>query len=215
MGTYEGRVCGVSALIHRKTVTIAASAGGQGHRVKRGGRLGMGRIGAAGLAVVRPCQQLHPLPASPALRERGLTAVVESGRRGWLCASPVREAHVNLRWSGWTGGQWRGGVGEWIDRWFAYEEAEDLADLVSFQMQPVQGAAKLAVLLKNERLFAVGLLSHHGDDDAVTAEVVHELEQPVPEGGGAEAWDDGEIAADFADGAADCSTAHLKVEILL
>ena len=48
----------------------------------------------------------------------------------------------------------------------------------------------------------------------VAAEVVHELEQRVPEGGGAEAGDDGEIAADLGDGAADGAAANLTLEIL-
>ncbi len=69
----------------------------------------------------------------------------------------------------------------------------------SFQMQPVPGAALLLVLLLDERLFAAGLLSHHGFNAA--AEVMHDLEYPVPEFGGAEAGDDGEIAADVGDGA--------------
>jgi hypothetical protein len=60
MGTYEGRVCGVSALIHRKTVTIAASAGGQGHRVKRGGRLGRGESGRRGWPLSVPVSSCTP-----------------------------------------------------------------------------------------------------------------------------------------------------------
>jgi hypothetical protein len=110
--------------------------------------------------------------------------------------------------SGWAGGRCL----EWIDWWFADEEAEDLAEFVSFQMQPVHGAAELPVLLPNEGLLAVGLFLHHSPD--VAAEVMHELEQPVPEAGGAEAGDDGEVAADVGDGAADAATAHLKIEFL-
>src|SRR5450755_3223438 len=113
--------------------------------------------------------------------------------------------------SGRAGGRCRG---EWIDRWFADEEAQYLADFVSFQLQPVPAAVQLFVLLLNERLLAAGLLSHHGDDDAVAAEVVHDLEQSVPEGAGAEAGHDGEICADLADGAADRAAAHLTLEIL-
>ena len=40
-------------------------------------------------------------------------------------------------------------------------------------------------------------------------------EQPVPEGGGAEAGDDGEIVADVGDGAAERTAAHLTLEFLL
>ena len=69
------------------------------------------------------------------------------------------------------------------------------------------------VLLLDERLLAVRLLSHEGPD--VAAEVVHELEQCVPEGWGAEAGDDGEIPADLGDGATDCAAANLTIEILL
>ena len=81
-----------------------------------------------------------------------------------------------------------------------------------FRLQPVQGAAEFLVLLLNEGLFAVGLLSHQGGD--VAAEVMHDLEYAVPEGGGAEAGDDGEIAADLGDGAADRAAAYLTIEIL-
>src|SRR6185437_4211739 len=97
---------------------------------------------------------------------------------------PCSSARSFCDGSGWAGGQWRLRVTEWIDRGFADEEAQDLADLVSFQMQPVQGAAELPVLLLNEGLLAAGLLSHHGGD--VAAEVVHDLEQLVPEDAGAE-----------------------------
>ena len=79
-------------------------------------------------------------------------------------------------------------------------------------MQPVQGAAVLSVLLPNVGMLAAGLLSHHGDN--IAAEVMHELEQPVPEGAGAEARYDGEIATDLGDGAADRAAAYLTIEFL-
>ena len=43
---------------------------------------------------------------------------------------------------------------------------------------------------------------------------MHDLEQVVPEGGGAEAEHHGEIAADLGDGAADRAAANLTLEIL-
>jgi hypothetical protein len=74
--------------------------------------------------------------------------------------------------------------------WFADEAAEYRADLVWFQLQPVPGVVWFPVLLLNQRLLAMGLLSHHGDD--VAAEVVYDLKQLVPERAGAEAGHDGE-----------------------
>ena len=59
---------------------------------------------------------------------------------------------------------------------------------------------------------AAGFLLHQLDDAA--AEIVHELEQLVPEGAVAEAWDDGEIEADVEDGAADGAAAYLALEVL-
>ena len=79
-------------------------------------------------------------------------------------------------------------------------------------MQPIQGAAELPVLLLNECLHAAGLLAHQGFDAA--AEVMDDLEQVVPEGGGAEAGDDGEIVADLDEGAANRATSYLEIEIL-
>ena len=79
-------------------------------------------------------------------------------------------------------------------------------------MQPIQGAAEFAVLLLNEGLLAAGLLSHQSGD--IAAEVMDELEHVVPEGGDAEGGDDGEIAADLDDGAADRAAADLEIEIL-
>src|SRR5579864_1067714 len=102
---------------------------------------------------------------------------------------------------------------EWIDWWFADEEAEDLAEFIWFQSHPFPGAVRLLVLLLNEGLLAVVLFLHHSRD--LAAEVMHEFEQPVPARGGAEAGDDGEIAADLGDGAADRSAAHLEIELLL
>ena len=81
-----------------------------------------------------------------------------------------------------------------------------------FRCNQSQVLSELFVLLLNERLFAAGLLSHQGFDAA--AEVMHDLEHVVPEGGGAEAGDDGEIAADLVDGAADRATTHLTLELL-
>ena len=114
--------------------------------------------------------------------------------------------------SGWAGGRCSGGGAEWIDRFLADEEAQNLANSVSFQMQPIQGAAEFAVLLLNEGLLAAGLLPHQVAD--VAAEVMDDLEHVAPEGGGAEAGDDGEIAADLDEGAAERAAAHLKIEIL-
>ena len=57
----------------------------------------------------------------------------ESGWRGWLCAGPGGSVLAVGDGSGWAGGQCRGGGAEWIDWWFADEEAEDLADFISFQ----------------------------------------------------------------------------------
>ena len=70
-----------------------------------------------------------------------------------------------------------------------------------FRCNQSQVLSELLVLLLNEGLLAAGLLSHQGGDAA--AEVVHDLEQLVPEGAGAEAGDDGEIEADIDDGAAE------------
>ena len=50
------------------------------------------------------------------------------------CPAPFIGAMAFCNGSGRAGGQWRGRVGEWIDWWFADEEAESLADFVSFQM---------------------------------------------------------------------------------
>ena len=49
-------------------------------------------------------------------------------------------------------------AGSGIDRRLADEEAEDLADGISFQTQPVPVAVELAVLLFGERLLAAGFL---------------------------------------------------------
>jgi len=57
----------------------------------------------------------------------------ESGRRGWPLSGPGGQRCVILEGSGRAGGQCRVGGAEWIDRWFADEEAQDLADLVSLQ----------------------------------------------------------------------------------
>ena len=108
--------------------------------------------------------------------------------------------------SGWAGGRC---LAEWIDRWFADEEAEDLAA----QIPPVPIALRAACGLPSERLAAAGLLFHQGGDAA--AEVIHDLVQMVPEGGGAEARHDAEIEADIDHGAAEGATAHLALEFLL
>src|ERR1700733_12674978 len=86
----------------------------------------------------------------------------QDGGAGHRCPAPC----VSTSFGGGSGRAGGQVGGEWIDRWLADEEAEYLAALVSFQMQPVQGAAELLVLLRDEGLLAAGLLSHHGFDAA-------------------------------------------------
>ena len=75
------------------------------------------------------------------------------------------------------------------------KKPEDLAELISFQSQPVGAAAERPGPCSwNGTPSRDGFsLSLHGPD--IAAEVVHDLEQAVREGGGAEAGDDGEIEA--------------------
>ena len=49
------------------------------------------------------------------------------------CPAPGVSVASFLEGSGRAGGRCRVGGAEWIDRWFADEEAQDLADLISFQ----------------------------------------------------------------------------------
>src|SRR5690348_17939861 len=114
-------------------------------------------------------------------------------------AGTARTALLRDR-SGRGGGDGRGGV-ERVDWWFADVEAEDLEGGISFHTQPVPGAAGLAVLLLAKCLPAAGFFPHQPVNAA--AEPVHDVEQLVPEGAVAEAWDHGEIQADVEDGTAD------------
>src|SRR3984957_8271384 len=109
--------------------------------------------------------------------------------------------------SGWAGGRRRA---EWIERWFAEDEAVDLSDHVAAQIPPVPIALRAAFGLPSERIAAAGLLPHQGGDAA--AEVVHDLVQMIPEGGGAEARHDAEIEADIDEGAAKGTAAHLALD---
>src|SRR5579871_2750060 len=105
-----------------------------------------------------------------------------------------------------------GGGGEWMDRRFADEEAEHLADGVGAQIGPVPGGVAAALGLAGEGFGAAGLLQHQRGDAA--AEILDDQEQLGPEGAGAEAWHDGEIEADIDDDAADWAAAHLALELL-
>src|SRR5580700_5521917 len=110
------------------------------------------------------------------------------------------------------GGGDRGGEVERIDRRLADEEAEYLVDGISCQTQPVPVAVGRAVLLPRECLAAAGFLPHQRGNAA--AEILHDVEQFVPEFALAQAGDDGEIEADIEDGEADGATAHPTLQVL-
>src|SRR5579859_247419 len=120
--------------------------------------------------------------------------------------------HASCRRDGGSGWGDGGGGVEWVDRRLADEEAQHVAELVAGYVHPVPVGAALAVLLFAERSAAAGFLLHHLVHTA--AEISHDLEQRVPEGGVAEAWDDGEIEADVGEDAADGLAAYLTLEIL-
>ncbi len=91
---------------------------------------GSDSVGRSGTVEWRP---FHPLPASPACAGEGCRGGAGANQDGGAGRWPVPGVRLTSfrDGSGWAGGQCRG---EWIDRWFADEEAESLADLVSFQM---------------------------------------------------------------------------------
>src|SRR5579872_204092 len=107
-----------------------------------------------------------------------------------------------------------GGRVERVDRWLADEEAEHVAQVISFQAQPIPIGAAYAVLLVGECLATSGLRAHQSVDAVAAAEPVHDVEQLVPEGAVAESRYDSKIEADIADGAANRAAAHLTLEVL-
>jgi hypothetical protein len=115
--------------------------------------------------------------------------------------------------SGRGGGDGGSGI-ERIDRRLADEEAEDLAQRIVADGQPVPGGFGIAVLFFLEGCAAAGFFPHQTVDGVATAEPVHDVEQGVAKAGVAEARDDGEIEQDGEVDAADGEAADLALEFL-
>ena len=95
--------------------------------------------------------------------------------------------------------------------WRLLRGAGRLADHVPSQMRPVSPGRR-AVLLAVQGLLAAEPLAHQVGDAAAVA--LHDVEQLVPEGAGAEAGHDGQVEADIDDGAAERTAADLGLELL-
>ena len=145
---------------------------------------------------------------------------MEANRDGGAgrCTAPWVRLRSTCNGSGRAGGQGRGwmpGVGDSANGSTGVSPMKkpSIWRMASrFRCNQSRVLPSLPVLLLNECLLAAGLLAHQGFDAA--AEVMDDLEHVAPEGGGAKAGDDGEIAADLDEGAADRAAADLTIEIL-